>query len=72
MARFHLKEIEIGHLLEPDETVGNLSRARLTASKRYEVLSVLKDGKDVFVTVEDDRGTKQTYSSLWFNYPAKS
>ena len=69
MAHLHLKDIEIGHILVPDETTGDLERARLTPSKRYEVLGVKKEGKDVFVRVEDDSGQTQVYSSLWFNYP---
>ncbi len=71
MGSLHLNGVKVGDFLQPDKDTGDLERARLTASKRYEVLDVLKDGRDLFVTVQDDNGSRQRYSSLWFKYPAK-
>ncbi|MBI4164044.1 MAG: hypothetical protein HY512_04225 [Candidatus Aenigmarchaeota archaeon] len=71
MGNLHLNGVKVGDFLEPDKNTGDLERAGLTASKRYEVLNVVRDRKDIFVTVQDDMGSRQRYSSCWFKYPVK-
>ena len=62
-------KFNVDDFVVPNEKTGDLGKQCLTPSKRYQVLKVLTERRDTFLTVENDDGIIETYNALWFKYP---